>query len=375
MNVLVVTNDFPPRVGGIQTYVHEIFTRLDDDITVVASTSPGAATFDRTFRHRVVRLPTSMLLPTPRTLRRVAALARSIHPDVIVFGASMPLALMGPSLHQRLGVPYVAFTHGLEVAASRVPLWRTALAYSLRRAAAVTAVSSWTADVLRHSVGDGRVRVLPNGVDTTRFHVGVRDADIRARHGLDDALVVGCVSRLVPRKGQDVLLAACAHLTSAVPNLRVLIVGSGPDLGRLQAIARRLGMADRVVFAGEVTEAELPMYFRAADIFAMPCRSRWAALEVEAFGAVYLQAAAVGRPVIAGRSGGTSDALRNGETGILVDASRTEEVVDALRHLLQDRTAAAAMGDRGAEWARSRCGWDQVAADARRLFLDAAAKA
>jgi phosphatidylinositol alpha-1,6-mannosyltransferase len=208
------------------------------------------------------------------------------------------------------------------------------------------------------------IPILPSGVDLSRFHSGVSDAAVRARHGLHGATVIACVSRLVPRKGQDRVIQALARLSPAFASLRALIVGGGPDGRRLQQLARQRGVSNRVVFAGEVSEADLPAYFRCGDIFAMPCRSRWLGFEVEALGAVCLQAAAVGRPVIVGRSGGAPEAIVDGETGFVVDAgeagARTLE--DALETLLRDPVRARAMGASGADRIRRSYSWDQMAA-------------
>jgi phosphatidylinositol alpha-1,6-mannosyltransferase len=369
VRILVITNDFPPRIGGIQTYVHEILSRLGDQITVLASTSPGAAAFDATFRHRVIRVPTTMLLPTPRLLARTRTLVRALRPDVVLFGAAMPLALVGVSLHKRTGTPFATFTHGLEVSAARLAGGRALLRRIGRHAALVTAVSRWTAEVLRPHLGrEAPIELLPSGVDVERFHPNVSDQPIRARHALGPGPVITCVSRLVRRKGQDTLIRALGLIASACPDVRLLIVGDGPDSRRLRSLARTLRVSERVVFAGAVSADELPMYFRAGDVFAMPCRSRWGGLEVEALGAVYLQAAGVGRPVIAGRSGGTSDALVDGETGWLVDGSRVEAVAQAITGILQAPDRGVGFGTRGAERIRRDFTWDQMATRLRALL-------
>ena len=212
-------------------------------------------------------------------------------------------------------------------------------------------------------------------MDLARFHPAVSDDAVRTRHGLHGSRVIGCVSRLVPRKGQDVLLTAFAAIALEAPDSRLLIVGHGRDRHRLEARARALGISAAVIFTGEVPEVELPMYFRAADIFVMPCRSRWGGLEVEAFGGVFLQASAVGRPVVAGISGGTCDAVLDGTTGVMVDGSSVGAVTAAIRGLLRDPAKALAMGAAGAAWTRARWGWDQVATDARSLLAGAMATA
>lgn len=376
MRVLVVTNDFPPRVGGINDYVAQLVRRLEPgSATVFSSTFGDAAAFDATYPQRVVRAPTGMLLPTPRVLARVSRLVDETRPHVVLFGAAAPLAFMGASLRARHGVPYVACTHGLELGLLSVPGGAAFLRRLGRTAAAVTAVSAFVADRLAPHLGPScALALLPSGVDVERFAPDVSASRARERWALGDGPVVVCVSRLVPRKGQDRLIAAVPRLVDEWPGLRLLVVGDGPFAGALRRLAARRGVADRVVFTGEVAYADLPDCFRAGDLFAMPCRTRWGGLDVEGLGAVYLQAAAVGRPCIAGRSGGAPEAVRDGDTGLVVDGRSVEAVADAVRGLLRDRARAQAMGAAGAAWIRAEWSWDRMA-DRLRTILERAASA
>lgn len=374
MRVLVVTNDFPPRVGGINDYVAQLVGRLDPGSATVFSSSFGdAPAFDATFPQRVVRARTGLLLPTPRVLARVSSLVEEGRPDVIMFGAALPLAFMGATLRARYGVPYVACTHGLELGVLRVPGGAAFLGRLGRTAAAVTAVSNHVVNRLAPHLGPGcELALLPSGVDIDRFRPGVSAAHVRARYALGDGPVVVCVSRLVARKGQDQLIAAAARLTGEWPGLRLLVVGGGPYATVLRGLASRLGVSERVVFTGEVAYADLPAHFRAGDVFAMPCRTRWGGLDVEGLGAVYLQAAAVGLPCVAGRSGGAPEAVRAGETGLVVDGRSVSDVVDALRALLREPARAIAMGAAGAAWIQAEWSWDRMAERLRAILARAA---
>lgn len=372
MNVLVVTNDFPPRVGGINDYVAQLVSRFEPgEVTVFASTWPGAATFDASFPQRVVRWPVSMLLPTPRTFAAVARLIRDQSPDALVFGAAMPLALLGPPLLRRFGVPYVACTHGLEFAATRIPGGGPVLGRIAHSAAMVTTVSHYVRDALAPFVGPKTpVEMVPSGVDVDRFTPQVSTEGLRARYALGEGPVIGCVSRLVPRKGQDQLIRMLPAVVAEWPGARLLIVGRGPDEQRLRRLARAHGVQHQVVFTGEVPYAELPAHFRVGDVFAMPCRDRFFGLETEGLGAVYLQAAAVGRPCIAGNAGGAPEAVRAGETGLVVDGTRTDDILGAVRTLLRAPERAEAMGMAGAQWIRTTWTWDYVAARFRALLAE-----
>ena len=254
MHVLVVTNDLPPRIGGIQYYVDQLARGLvtaGDDVILHGSTSDGAAAWDATAPYEVVRAPTSVLLPGPRLLSRVLRTIEDRSIDVVVFGAAFPLGLLGPAIRRRTGVPYLAFTHGLEVTSRRFPGGALPLRLIGRQAAAITFVSHWCEHLLRPAFGPGpRYDLLPPGIDPTDFNPRVDGSGVRERHGLGDAPVVVCVSRLVERKGQDTLIRVLADLRRAVPGTRLLIVGDGPHREDLERQARQRGVSDAVVFTG-----------------------------------------------------------------------------------------------------------------------------
>jgi phosphatidylinositol alpha-1,6-mannosyltransferase len=372
-HVLVVTNDFPPRVGGVNHYVAELTRRFPaGEITVFAPGWPGSEAVDASFPHPVVRWPGKSIYPTGAVRDRVVDLVRSERADVVVFGAAAPLALMGRSVRKRTGVPFAAFTHGVELWAGQVPVTKRLLAQIAKDAALLTAVSSWAANELREVAGpEPRIELLPPGIDQARYHPEVSDLEVRERHGLDGHPVICCVSRLTLRKGQDKVIRALPWILREIPDARFLVVGTGPDLDRLQALAVRKKVADRVVFAGEVGADVLPAYFRAGDVFAMPCRTRKLGLEVEAFGAVFLQASAVGRPCVAGDSGGAPEAVLHGETGLVVDGNEVDEVAEGVLELLHDRERAAKLGAAGADRVRRDLTWDALSARLRGLLIDA----
>ena len=373
MKTLLVTNDFPPKVGGVNHYTAELTRRFPSgEVIVFAPIWPGAEEFDVAFPHPVVRWGTRSMYPTAAVKERVIELIKSERPDIVLFGAAAPLAYMGAAVERRTGVPYASFTHGVELWAGQVPVTRGLLTRLARKAVLLTCVSEWAASELRQMVGPGpRIELLPPGIDRERYHPGVSDAAVRDRHGLDDHPVICCVSRLTLRKGQDKIIRALPWILREIPEARFLVVGTGPDLERLQSLAIRKKVADRVIFAGEVPGQVLPEYFRAGDVFAMPCRTRKLGLEVEAFGAVFLQASAVGRPNVAGDSGGAPEAVIHGETGLVVDGSEVDEVAEAILELLGDPEKAAKMGAAGADRVHRDLTWDAVSARLRGLLIDA----
>jgi phosphatidylinositol alpha-1,6-mannosyltransferase len=377
VRVLVVTNDLPPRVGGIQYYVDQLAKGLvaaGDEVVLFGSRSPGAEAWDAEAPYEVVRAATSVLLPTPAVRRRVHRLVERTGAEVVVFGAAFPLGLMGPGIRARTGVPYVAFTHGLEVSAVRAPGGWLPLRRIGDGAGAVTYVSRWCRGLLEPAFGPRpRHVMLPPAVDPTEYHPGVLGAPARRRHGVgpDEPLVV-CVSRLVPRKGQDVLIEGLGELRRRVPGARLMIVGGGPHEEPLRRQAEAAGVADHVVFTGMVTGEELPGCFAAADVFAMPCRERRRGLEVEAFGIVFIQAEAVGVPVVAGNIGGVPDSLVDGRTGVLVDGTDDAAVVDALAGLLGDDGRRRRMGEAAAELVAEGFTWPHRTDELRRLLAEVA---
>ena len=369
MRTLVVTNDFPPRPGGIQQFVHALASRLpSDEVVVYAPKWKRDALFDAAQSFPVVRHPTSLMLPVPDVLRRARQIAKAEGCDTVWFGAAAPLALLAGPLRKDVG-RFVASTHGHEVGWARVPVARRMLRRIARQVDVVTYLGDYTRTRLAPALGQkATLAQLPSGVDTDVFHPGAGREDVRRQLALADRPVVVCVSRLVPRKGQDVLIRALPAIRAAVPGAALLIVGGGPDMPRLQRLAGDHDVADHVRFTGSVPWAELPAHYAAGDVFAMPCRTRLGGIDVEGLGIVYLEAAATGLPVVAGDSGGAPDAVLDGETGVVVDGRDVTRVAREVSALLADPRRAAAMGAKGRAWVEEEWRWDVLAARLRGLL-------
>ena len=368
---LVVTNDFPPRQGGIQTFVAALLERRPpDSLVVLASRSPGWERHDARLRYPVVRRPTGMLLPTPATARAAAALAAAHGCDTAFFGAAAPLGLLAPGL-RAAGVRHlVGATHGHETGWVALPGSRQVLQRIAAGLDVVTYISGYTRSRLEPALGARtRLAQLSPGVDVDRFTPSADGTAVRRRHGLGDAPVVVCVSRLVPRKGQDVLVAAWPRVLARHPGARLLLVGGGPDEARLRRAVAARGLQGSVVLTGAVPPAHLPEHYAAGDVFAMPCRTRRGGLDVEGLGMVYLEAAACGLPVVAGTSGGAPEAVLDGESGTVVrDPRSPEAVAAAVTALLDDPVRARAMGAAGRAWVQRRWSWTTIAADLAALL-------
>ncbi|MFD5422401.1 glycosyltransferase family 4 protein, partial [Streptomyces sp. NPDC127069] len=326
---LIVTNDFPPRPGGIQAFLHNMALRLDPErVVVYASTwkhgaegREATAAFDAEQPFTVVRDRTTMLLPTPRVTRRAVSLLREHGCESVWFGAAAPLGLMGPALRRAGARRLVATTHGHEAGWAQLPAARQLLRRIGEGTDTLTYLGEYTRSRIASAVtasAAARMVQLPPGVDEKTFHPDSGGDEVRARLGLSDRPVVVCVSRLVPRKGQDTLIEAMPRILAEVPDAVLLIVGGGPYEAQLRTLAGTKGVADSVVFTGAVPWSELPAHYGAGDVFAMPCRTRRGGLDVEGLGIVYLEASATGLPVVAGDSGGAPDAVLPGETGWVV---------------------------------------------------------
>lgn len=362
---LLLTNDFPPRVGGIQSYVHALATRLPaDDLVVLASDYPGSAEFDAAQPFPVVRYPTGMLLPTPAVARRAAELIDEHRLAAVWYGAAAPLGLLTPRLRRNGVRRTVACTYGHEVGWSMLPGSRQALRRIGVSNDVLTFISRYSRRRISAALGPRTaLEFLPPGVDADTFRPdpAARRA-VRSRYGIGDEPVVVCVSRLVPRKGQDLLIAALPAVLSEHPDTRLLIVGDGPDAARLRRLAAASPAGRAVVFSGAVPFSELPAHYAAGDVFAMPCRTRGGGLDVEGLGIVFLEASACGLPVIAGDSGGAPEAVLAEQTGVVVDGRNVHEVAAAMVRLLADPGLRARWGEAGRRWVRTDWNW-QAAAD------------
>jgi phosphatidylinositol alpha-1,6-mannosyltransferase len=377
--VLLVTNDFPPRRGGIQSYLGEFVSRLgkpgskagseapSHDVTVYAPKWKGADAFDEAAHaagYRVVRHPGTLMLPGPAVDGRMRRLIAERDIDTVWFGAAAPLALLAQHAREAGATRVLASTHGHEVGWSMLPVARSVLRRIGDTTDVVTFVSRYTRSRFAAAFGPAAsLEYLPPGVDTDRFRPDPAGrAELRDRYRLGERPTVVCVSRLVPRKGQDVLIKALGSIRRRVDGAALVIVGNGPYLETLRGLARDCGVADHVTFTNAVPGDELPAHHALADVFAMPCRTRGAGMDVEGLGIVFLEASATGVPVIAGDSGGAPEAVQHNKTGLVVDGRSADKVADAVTELLTDRDRAAAMGAAGRQWVTSQWRWDTLAA-------------
>jgi phosphatidylinositol alpha-1,6-mannosyltransferase len=362
---LLVTNDFPPKTGGIQVYLYELWRRFEDGRASVltASSHPAASSFDAQSDLVVERVADSTLfLPSWRAYRDIEAAIDRHQPDLVLLDPAWPLGLLGP----RLSRPYGVVLHGAEVTIpGRIPLVASSLRYILKNAAVALCAGSYPEAQARRNAAEYMCPVIqiPPGVDASRFaplSLAERHR-VRSNMGLgQDEFLIASYSRLVPRKGMDTLIRASMRLAERFVNLRVVIGGAGRDRARLERLVAKLGAP--VTFLGRVDDDLLPRWIAASDLMVMDCRSRWFGLEQEGFGIVFVEAAACALAQVAGRSGGSDEAVINGVTGVVVANSRSDrDLANAIGDLVLDDRRRAAFAQRSREVALSNYSWDVLA--------------
>lgn len=371
---LFITNDFPPRPGGIQTFVYEIVARFNpESVVVLASDWANSNEFDTGLDYKVVRAKSKVLLPTKKTLSLAAQLIAEHNIDQVVFGASAPLGLLAKPL-RKLGIKkIIAFTHGHEVGWAKTPLTKSLLRRIAKDVDSLTYLTAYTkAGILKglpKNTESKMYQLLP-GVDTQLFNPSnkVAGAQIRADLGFADRPTIVSVSRLMARKGHDQLIKAIPEISKSIPGVALVIVGDGKYRKSLQKLVRKLKLTNDVYFSGKVPYADLPNWYAIGDVFAMPCRTRMANWDVEGLGIVYLEASATGLPVVAGDSGGAPEAVIPGKTGYVVGGRDSKMLIKQLIALLSDENLRVELGQNGRDWVCKDWTWDQAYQEVQSLL-------
>jgi phosphatidyl-myo-inositol dimannoside synthase len=377
--ILLMTEVFPPQIGGSGRWLWELHRRLPVDVKVIAGTYAGAAEFDRTHHLPIERLPLSFSnwgLLTPRsfkeyvhTFRRVSAVIRNTLPRAIVTGKALPEGLIARACAARFRLPYASYVHGEELTLATTSRELRALTkHVLRHARLLVANSDNTRDILtgQWNVPANRVRVLHPGVDTTRFVPSPRDENVRQRLGWSGRRVVLTVGALQRRKGQDMMIRALPEIAKRCPEVLYAVAGAGPDGQALRDLAGELGVAERVQFVGPVADRDLIECYQQCDLFALP--NRQVGWDFEGFGIVLIEAQACGVPVIAGRSGGTAETLSPGISGELVACETPGPLGQVVSALLADDERRARMGRAGRDWASAHYSWPVLTTQATEIF-------
>ena len=362
-SILLVTNDFGPRAGGIESFVIGLLERIPvGEVVVYTSFQPDHESYDQKwlsdYQVRVIRDKSKVLLPTPRVIRELQALIRQNSITKVWFGAAAPLGVASRWLRKAGATRIVALTHGHEVWWSKIWPFSWAISEIGKQVDYLTYLGTFTKSALSPHIKDASklIRVAP-GIDTDHFSPS-DSMSLRQRHGLGSRLTIVSVGRLVHRKGQDRLIEALPKVLESIPDAALVLVGEGPYRKHLDALVNKYDLSGNVFFIGRINFAELPNYIGMGDVFAMPSRSRLFGLEVEGLGIVYLEASSCGLPVIGGSSGGAPDAVLDGETGYVVDGNDLTAISTQIVRLLSDAKLRKEMGERGRKWAIENWRWE-----------------
>lgn len=362
-SILLVTNDFGPRAGGIESFVIGLLERIPvGEVVVYTSFQPDHESYDQKwlsdYQVRVIRDKSKVLLPTPRVIRELQALIRQNSITKVWFGAAAPLGVASRWLRKAGATRIVALTHGHEVWWSKIWPFSWAISEIGKQVDYLTYLGTFTKSALSPHIKDASklIRVAP-GIDTDHFSPS-DSMSLRQRHGLGSRPTIVSVGRLVHRKGQDRLIEALPKVLESIPDAALVLVGEGPYRKHLDGLVNKYDLSGNVFFIGRINFAELPNYIGMGDVFAMPSRSRLFGLEVEGLGIVYLEASSCGLPVIGGSSGGAPDAVLDGETGYVVDGNDLTAISTQIVRLLSDAKLRKEMGERGRKWAIENWRWE-----------------
>ena len=363
-SILLVTNDFGPRAGGIETFVIGLLERVPrGEVLVYTSTQENSENFDQLWREKyevqIIRDRAKILLPTPRVVRNLRKVIRQRNLETIWFGAAAPLGFSARWLRKAGATHIVALTHGHEVWWSKIWPFSWAMKEIARSVDIATYLGEFTRSAIAPRFSDPRklIKIAP-GIDTEHFKP--RNVEnLRKSLGLDNRPTIVCVGRLVHRKGQDRLVEAMPAILKRFPDAALVFVGEGPHRAHLEKLVKVKKVEKFVQFIGRIQYINLPEYIAIGDVFAMPSRSRFFGLEVEGLGIVYLEASACGLPVIGGDSGGAPDAVKHGETGFVVDGNDVDAITHRIIQLLADKKLRDEMGSAGRQWAIQEWSWDR----------------
>jgi phosphatidylinositol alpha-1,6-mannosyltransferase len=361
-SILLVTNDFGPRAGGIETFVIGLLERIPrGEVVVYTSSQPASEEYDQRWLQEygveVIRDRGEILLPTPRIISRLRRIIAEREISKVWFGAAAPLAFSARWLRHSGAEHIVALTHGHEVWWSKV--WP--FSWFMREIAKNVDVATYLGEFTRNAMAprfkdsSKLIKIAP-GIDTDHFTPS-SSTDLRIEHGIYGKPTLISVGRLVHRKGQDRLVEAMPKILKEVPDATLVFIGEGPHRKVLDDLVSELNLQEKVKFIGRIQYDQLPRYIAMGDVFAMPSRSRLFGLEVEGLGIVYLEASACGLPVIGGASGGAPDAVEHGVTGYVVDGNNIDEIARRAVELLRDKELREKMGNAGRKWVVDEWRW------------------
>jgi phosphatidyl-myo-inositol dimannoside synthase len=380
MSLLLVTEIFPPRIGGSGRWFWEIYSRLPrDEVAIAAGTAPGEEAFDRTHDLKVQRLDLTMrswgvcgvesFASYGRSIRALRKLARARNVRTLHCARCLPEGLMALALKFTSGLPYVCYAHGEELnfaSASRELTWLARRVFNASRFVVANSRNTQSLLCERWGLPPERTKVLTPGVDVERFVPAPRHEAVRDALGWGSRPVVLTVGRLQRRKGHDQMISALKLIRHTVPDVLYAIVGDGEERERLQALVVSEGQEGHVQFLGAVGDEHMIQCYQQCDVFVLP--NRQDGEDIEGFGMVLVEAQACGKPVVAGASGGTAETMRAPDTGQIVSCEGSDALADVVSKLLIDEPLRTQMGTSAREWAASQFDWNTLSRQAARLF-------
>lgn len=372
MRLLWLTDDYLPHMGGSRVVYHNVCRKIGgDSLCLITRWIEGCGKFDTEAGYRIRRVhfpvPTfsskhgieefSLFLPL---LLAASSEARRGRPDVIHCGEPLASGLIGYLMRKMYRIPYIIWLHDNPfgpVSRLRHPLRK----FLCLRADGIITCCNYSRDaIMREGYPESRIQLVNPSVDTSVFRPSDEGERVRERLGLKGKKVLLTISRLLPHKGQDMVIRALPELIKLHPDLVYLIGGTGPHRQPLEGLARALGVGERVIFTGSLRQDEIADYYNACDLFIMLNREV-GGLSWEGFGIVFIEASACGKPVIGGRAGGVMDSILDGRTGLLADPLDIQGIVKSVHRLIADEELSRRMGAAGLEWAQSGFSWEDRA--------------
>ncbi|MDD5043298.1 MAG: glycosyltransferase family 4 protein [Patescibacteria group bacterium] len=355
--ILLITLEFPPQIGGIANYLYNIFSHLPEDrICVLANKISGDKEFDKRQNYKIYRKKLLYKIFRPKWLRAflpALKIVRKEKIEVLHISHVLPMGYVAYLFKKTFRIPYVVYTHGLDIlhpqSHPRKKIW---LVKILQNAELVVANSSFTAnEVNKLGVQKEKIKIINPCLDLSQYQKPTSEdiEKLKNAYGLKNKKILLTIGRLVERKGIDMVIKALPEVLLKIPDLIYVIVGDGADEERLGGLVEKNNLEDKVIFIGGIKPKDLGLYHSLADVFIMPSR-QLANGDVEGFGIVYLEANLFGKPVIAGRSGGVPDAVKNGVNGLLVNPENVEEITGAIIKLFLNQelyNQLAEQGERG----------------------------
>lgn len=377
---LLITSDFPPITGGISRHLYHIWKFLPKDkVVILAPKLKGAECIDSKLSTKVIRrtFPVSNVSLLARIAKTflltlyAAFLIKNLNITKLHCSSPVSIGFCGLIFKKLWNIPYVVYVYGGEI--KKYGKFKPSLLFIksiLVNAEKIVSNSRYSASEFINffSIPKGRFVVITPGVDADKFIPGLRSGALEDKYNLKGKKVILTVARLVERKGHDMVLRALQDIVKEIPNIVYIITGGGLYEKKLKKLSRGLGLEDKIIFAGFVRDEDIVSYYQTSDLYVMPNRETEGLEAIEGFGISFIEASACGKAVVGGRSGGVTDSVKDGETGILVDPLNKQEIASAIIKLLKDEELSRKMGENGRTRAEKYFRWADLSGKLEELI-------